>query len=247
MTRRTLLGAAFTAGDPERKRLAKLAREGRLIAQPVPGARGGPAGERRIGLGEKRDGMIRAPADAGPAPLLLWLHGAGGSGQGGMKLWREQAPEAPLIVLAPDSRDRTWDVLTGGLGPDVAFIDAILRHVFALHTIDPARVAIGGFSDGASYALTLGLANGDLFTHILAFSPGFMAPPRQEGRPRVFISHGVQDRILPVQNTRSIAKRLKKGRYDLTYREFDGPHAVPRDIAREAIEWFTFTSPPSTR
>ena len=246
MTRRTLLGVLLTARDPEQKRLAKLAREGRLAARPVPGAKGGPTGERPLGLGGKRDGMIHVPAAGSPAPLLVWLHGAGGSAQGGMKLWRELAPEAGLIVLAPDSRDRTWDVLTGGLGPDVAFIDAALRHVFALYAIDPARVAIGGFSDGASYALSLGTANGTLFTHILACSPGFMAPPRQEGRPRIFISHGVQDRILPVQGARSIAQRLKKARYDLTYKEFDGPHTVPRDIVREAVEGFKLTSPPST-
>ncbi len=37
-----------------------------------------------------------------------------------------------------------------------------------------------GFSDGASYALSLGVPNGDLFTHIVAFSPGFMRLPDQE-------------------------------------------------------------------
>ncbi len=238
MTRRALLGAALMAADPERKRLVKLAREGRVMARPVPDGHGGPAGERRLGAGEKRDGMILAPAAAGPAPLLVWLHGAGGSAQGGMKLWRELAPEAGVIVLAPDSRDRTWDMLTGAFGPDVAFIDAVLGHVFARYPVDPSRVAIGGFSDGASYALSLGVANGNLFTHILAFSPGFMAPPREEGRPRVFISHGTRDRILPVGNARSIAKRLKKKRYDVTYREFDGPHTVHRPITHEGVEWF---------
>lgn len=40
--------------------------------------------------------------------------------------------------------------------------------------IDPAHVAIGGFSDGASCALSLGLVNGDLFTHVMAFSPGLV-------------------------------------------------------------------------
>ena len=237
MTRRAVLGAALMARDPEQKRLAKLAREGRLQARPVSGAHGGPAGERPLGLDAKRDALIYAPGTTGPAPLVVWLHGAGGSAQGGMKLWRELAPEAGLMVLAPDSRERTWDVLMGGFGPDVAFIDAALRHVFGLFAIDPARVAIGGFSDGASYALSLGIANGTLFTHILAMSPGFMAPPRQEGRPRVFISHGSKDGVLPVEGARAITARLKKARYDVTYREFDGPHAAPREIAREAVAW----------
>src|SRR3712207_7974813 len=51
-----------------------------------------------------------------------------------------------------------------------------------------------GFSDGASYALSLGIPNGDLFTHLVAFSPGFAAPDGQRGHPRVFVGHGVDDR-----------------------------------------------------
>jgi predicted esterase len=37
--------------------------------------------------------------------------------------------------------------------------------------IDPARVAIGGFSDGATYALSLGLINGDLFKRVAPSHP----------------------------------------------------------------------------
>jgi poly(3-hydroxybutyrate) depolymerase len=48
-------------------------------------------------------------------------------------------------------------------------------------TVDPQRICVSGFSDGASYALSLGLANGDLFTHVAAFSPGFMRPPCTQG------------------------------------------------------------------
>ena len=67
-------------------------------------------------------------------------------------------------------------------GPDVDTIDRSLRTVFAALPVDPHRLAISGFSDGASYALTLGLPNGDLFTHVIAFSPGFMQPPSRVGK-----------------------------------------------------------------
>jgi predicted esterase len=65
----------------------------------------------------------------------------------------------------------------GSYGPDVDFINRSLQYVFDRYTVDPARLGIAGFSDGASYALSLGLPNGDLFSHIIAFSPGFMRPP----------------------------------------------------------------------
>jgi hypothetical protein len=58
--------------------------------------------------------------------------------------------------------------------------------------VDPTRLAVGGFSDGTSYALSLGLTNGDLFSHVLAFSPGFAVPARRRGRPRLFLSHGAR-------------------------------------------------------
>ena len=51
---------------------------------------------------------------------------------------------------------------------------------------------------GASYALSVGLTNGDLFSDILAFSPGFMAPAVRHGAPNIFISHGTQDTVLPI-------------------------------------------------
>ena len=73
------------------------------------------------------------------------------------------------IVLAPDLRGRTWDMLLREYGPDVAHLDRALGIVFARYPTDPGRIAIGGFSDGASYALSLGIANGALFSDILAF------------------------------------------------------------------------------
>lgn len=101
-------------------------------------------------------------------------------------------------------------------------------------------MAIGGYSDGASYALSLGISNGDLFGHILAFSPGFVAPAGRFGSPRIFVSHGTRDRWLPIGRTsRRLVPDLERMGYGVLYREFDGPHVVPPGIAREAVDWFT--------
>lgn len=143
-----------------------------------------------------------------------------------------------FLTLAPDARGRTWDMLLGDYGPDVRFIDRALGQVFARYTIDPAHLAIGGFSDGASYALSLGLINGHLFTHVLAFSPGFMAPTRERDAPRFFIAHGLRDEVLPIERTsRRVVPRLRRAGYDVEYREFEDGHMVPSDIAQEAIGW----------
>src|SRR5699024_1163884 len=115
-----------------------------------------------------------------------------------------------------------------------------LVHVFDRYAIDPSRVAIGGFSDGASYALSLGIANGDLFSHVIAFSPGFVAAPGEVGRPRIFVSHGTRDEVLPVDRcSRTIVRQLRREHYDVRYHEFDAGHTVPDTIRAEAVRWFT--------
>ena len=144
-----------------------------------------------------------------------------------------------MILLSPSSRGRTWDVLLGGFGPDVEVIDSALTRVFERCPVDPSRLAVGGFSDGASYALSVGLTNGDLFTHVIALSPGFAAPTELRGSPRLFVSHGVGDRVLPIRSTsRRVVPIMERQGYDVRYEEFDGGHAVPPRIAREAVHWF---------
>ena len=216
---------------------------GRLGSRP--GTPRGPLetpGLHPLGLGGSRDGLLYVPADHRanrPSPLVLMLHGAGGSAEGALVPYRELADEAGLVLLAPESRRHTWDVILSLYGPDIAFIDRALARTFERCAIDPARVAAEGFSDGASYALSLGLANGDLFSHVIAFSPGFLAPPGQQGAPRIFVSHGTEDEVLPIGRcSRRIVPRLRKVGYEVLYREFEGPHAVPRAIAREALDWF---------
>ena len=138
----------------------------------------------------------------------------------------------------PESRDRTWDAIRGRFGPDVDFLDRALNHAFDRCAVDRKRFAIGGFSDGATYGLSIGLASGDLFTCILACSPGFIVPSTTRGRPRVFISHGTRDQILPIDATsRRIVPELQNAGYSVKYREFDGPHAVPPAIATEALTY----------
>ena len=166
------------------------------------------------------------------------LHGAGGSGEGVLRRVATAADEAGVAVLAPDSRDSTWDAIRDGFGPDVAFIDRALARVFETVSVDPARIAVGGFSDGASYALSLGLVNGDLFRRVVAFSPGFIVAGPPQGKPQFFISHGSADQILPIDRcSRVIVPQLQRRGYDVTFKEFSGGHQVPPDIAADAMRW----------
>jgi phospholipase/carboxylesterase len=214
--------------------------DGRITARPRDTVKTSGIGARPLGLGGSRDAILQLPAKASSAtlPLLVLLHGAGGSGAGILRRLGSVADQAGVAVLAPDSRDSSWDAIRGYFGRDVTFLNRALERVFESVAVDPARVSVGGFSDGATYALSLGLINGDLFRRILAFSPGFVVTGSSHGKPRVFISHGVSDPILPIDRcSRAIVPGLKKVGYDVTFREFDGGHTVPADIASEGMRW----------
>ncbi len=219
------LGGSAPAGD------------GRLDARPLNNVttslKSGP-----LGLGGERDGVVQMPSSPspGPLPLLLFLHGATQNGARMLQRIGPTADQAGIVVVAPDSRATSWDAIRGTFAEDVEHLNRVLTHVFSRVLVDPARVSIGGFSDGASYALSLGLANGDLFPRVVACSPGFVVSATPHGHPKFFVSHGTSDQILPIdQCSRVIVPRLRSMGYDVTFREFEGRHEMPPDVLVEAM------------
>lgn len=221
-----------------------LSSDGRLAARPhssvALSANASVGKPIKLGLDQERDALLYLPRSAtnSPLPLLLFLHGATQSAED-MFWYLDSAPdETGVAILAPNSRDTTWDAITGGFGSDVEFLNRALERVFETVAVDPARVAVGGFSDGATYAISLGLINGDLFKLVAAFSPGFVIDGTREGMPQIFISHGTRDRILPIDSCgRRVAAELKSRGYQVTLREFDGRHEIPGDVMREGLRW----------
>ena len=220
--------------------------KGHLTARPDSKIKTGESapGVQALGLAGERDGYIYVPKDydkSRPVPLAVMLHGAGGDAQHGISLLLKYADEKSIILIAPASRDSSWDIITKrAFDKDVIYIDQAMEMAFENFAIDPERIAIGGFSDGASYALSIGLSNGNLFTHIIAFSPGFAHTLERVGNPAVFISHGIKDRVLPVGPcSRRIVPQLQEQGYQVNYLEFDGAHEIPLNISKSGVEWFT--------
>ncbi len=210
----------------------------RLTARPGPRPPAGPPfppGVTPLGVGPRAAQLVVPAATTGPAPLLVFFHGAGGSAAGSLPGVRPLVEQRSVAVLLPSSAGSTWDLVTGRPGPDVRALDALLRQVEQRHPVE--RVALGGFSDGASYALSLGLASGDLVEQVLAFSPGFVAPPEQVGRPRIWVSHGTQDAVLPVDVCgRRVVRTLRSAGYEVDYHEFDGGHVVTPPLVQLAAD-----------
>lgn len=219
--------------------------DGRLAARPVAHPVDPlPPGEHVLWTTEGRDTVVVIPSSivpGRPAPLMLALHGATQSSEFTLRAMRAAAEAAGVIMVAPSSEDRTWDAITGvGFAGDCERIDRAMTQVFQQCAVDPHRLAIAGFSDGATYSLSLGVVNGDLFTHIIAYSPGFMVPGPRHGQPRIFISHGRNDPILPFETCgQRLATELQHDGYRVEFVPFDGVHQVPPAIAQRATDWFT--------
>lgn len=193
-------------------------------------------------FGDLRNCILYIPSDYSEdklSPLFIGLHGAGGSALSWSEFF-EIAETRGMIFLAIDSYSYTWDFINSFYGQDVEFIDKALAYTFNRCQVDPNHIALGGFSDGASYALSLGLLNGDLFSHILAYSPGFIDQSYHFiGKPKIYITHGREDNILPISNSKEIMLPfLEDEGYEVTFREHDGGHELTSSIFDFAMDWF---------
>jgi phospholipase/carboxylesterase len=178
-------------------------------------------------------------------PVTVLLHGAGGSGEGMALTFKDFAEAAGVIVLAPNSSAYTWDRLLGEdaeYGPDIVHINQVLEWGFARIAADPALVSMSGFSDGATYTILIGLKNGDLFSRVAAFTPCAAVPGNRQGMPLIFISHGLDDLVLPIDNCSRVTVPLLQQRgYNVEFVEYPSAqgngHFVTTEVLTRGMNW----------
>ncbi len=122
----------------------------------------------------------------------------------------------------------------------------------ARYAVDRSRVLLTGMSDGATYALLCGLADGMPFTH-LAPACGVLHPfllarggiERARGRP-IYLVHGALDWMFPVQAARMGRGALEDAGAHVVYREVeDLSHTYPRDENPRILDWLLGPLTPS--
>jgi len=122
--------------------------------------------------GIERHYLLYAPRElgqrAGQRPLLLALHGGGGTALGMVRLtkgrFNELADEHGFYVVYPQGVGRSWN--DGRPDPisrahaeridDVAFIQALIDDLRSEHPVDPQRVFATGISNGGLMSFRLG-------------------------------------------------------------------------------------------
>lgn len=221
---------------------ASVAATARLKARPgTPSLPPLAPGYHVLGLDRARDAYLSVPGSYKPGdvvPLIVMFHGNTQPANEVLGEWKRAAARHKCLVLAPYARAATWNVDAGPGGADAQFVDRALQAVFDRFSVDPRHIAAAGFSDGGTYALSLGLVNGDVFSDILAFAPIRYNAPNAIGTPRIFFSNGNKDPGAVFTNTTSMARQLRADGYDVQLHEFDGGHWMDEDGVKKAMARF---------
>lgn len=150
---------------------------------------------------------IELPRTENP-PLVVFLHGYGGSGSGTMKNRNMVDPllERGYAVMAPEGALRngrkSWNFYPGWEGRDeTAFLTEVVQDAADRFGIDSDRVILGGFSAGGFMVNYLACAAPDTFSAYVPVSGGFWRPHPEtcEGPVKLFHTHGWTDNVVPLE------------------------------------------------
>ena len=201
-------------------------------------------------------GYIPVSATLHP-PLLVLLKGAGHEQATMVEHFEAEADKRGLVLLAPDSRGVTWDKVLDAeaplsvdspitnaqshsfsRSPDATRVEQAIAALGKILPVDRARTALAGFSDGATFALAMGMSRDHPFAAVIAWSPGIAIRTDNPARGRkVYISHGRTDPILKFDVTCSdIVPLVKSEGGDVTFVPFDGGHDAPTWLKDEFLD-----------
>jgi phospholipase/carboxylesterase len=185
----------------------------------------------------------------GAPALIVALHGGSGHGRDFLWSWLREARTRGALVLSATAQDRTWSIM-GGQDVDAPRLAIAVEEIAATYRVDRSRILLTGMSDGATYALLAGLAEGMPFTHLapacgalhpLLLTGGRLAAAR--GRA-VYLIHGALDWMFPVQIARMGRDALEAAGARVVYREIeDLSHTYPRDENPRILDWLVEDAP----
>jgi phospholipase/carboxylesterase len=167
------------------------------------------------------------------APLDL---GAAFGGGGGARAWWWVDLEARMRRQMHGGSAWEIDEVPEGLGRARSLVTAMLEE--AVSTLQPSKLVLGGFSQGAMLSLDVALGSSvDLVglallsgTHIAAKEwAGHLASGARRQLP-VFMSHGREDALLPFTTAERLRDVLMAAGLEVTWLPFRGGHGIPPEV-----------------
>ena len=207
-----------------------------------------PLGSVSIELGPSR-AVLLTPSAIEPDrsyPLITVFHGAGRQDEMLVKACREEPDRRGALFLIPRSVEPSWDLIHGGPGQcDLEFLEYAWDLIYRRYPIDPRRQVLIGYSDGASYALSLALSNPGFFDAALCWAAGFASMDRaavgaENKRTRFYLEYGTADPLFPFdQIALPMRENLTRAGYRVEFSVDEGGRHWPSgSFQREALDWY---------
>lgn len=200
-----------------------------------------------------------AAADAPRPWLLALMHGVGSNEQDLFGLSpRVPAPFHVLSLRAPyrmGPNANAWFEFTvqAGGARSINEPQEAASRALAAQTVDAAarqlgvpaaRVVAGGFSQGGIMALSLLLTRPELLhgamvwhSRLLPQALPHAARPQALAGHRLWVSHGVQDNVIPLASARAIRDHARALPLALEYREYPGMHEIRPQELHDSMAW----------
>ncbi len=204
----------------------------------------------------------RGPADA----AIIWLHGLGANARDfepivpylrlpadlGLRFVFPNAPRQPVTVNGGMVMPAWYDILgidiprredeAGVRASETAIRTLIEREV--KRGVEPGRIILAGFSQGAAIALQTGLRHPKRLGGILALS-GYLplietveAERAEANRDiPIFLAHGAQDVVIGIDHARRSRERLESLGYAPRWKEYPMGHEVCLEEIQEIGAW----------
>ena len=198
-------------------------------------------------------------ASGEPERLLVLHHGRGADENDLLGLADALDPERRFHVVTPRAPLELpgwpgyhWYVVPRVGFPDPATFHASVAALAGLHDelwrrtgVPPERTVFGGFSMGSVMSYSLGLDPGRPQPAGLLVFSGFI-PTLEDWRPDltrsdmpVFVTHGRQDRVIPVEFARTARATLEDAGFSVDYHETDAGHFIEPTGLEAAREWLS--------
>ena len=185
---------------------------------------------------------IYVPESAKPnMPMIIILHGMGGSGANIIQSWIKRLHDEFIIVCPTYPMGAWWSKNAEN------FTLKLIKETRQNYSIDPNRIFLSGLSNGAIGAYLIGMFYPDRFAGIVpiagAITERYMHFLVNLNNTPTYIIQGEFDPIFPIKLARQTFKILSEMKSPVVYREHKergaahGGHFLPESEVPSLIEW----------